>query len=388
MSKSSRWVEAGDRRDGVTLRTPRLDVWSWGFAAVGSTLTCIPFVQLALLARIPLLFDAEAEAPRPSPWARRVALLGGIAALVPIGAPLVATADPHPMRPIWPLIGIGLALVSTLGHAALAGQLSRLDAGSAVRRWSAVALSAVRLPVALGLLSLALAPAVGPIPAEDALPKPTLALAALTWLDLGLGALAATSIVTLVRSAGSLRLPSAAAFEDAKERWWRRLDGDPDFQADRNAGGFIAVGAVNGRPVAIDVLTTAEPTRMTVRVTLPDDPRLAALKVVGRGDEEADVPLPDPILQRMLRVSGVSAEDAADLLADLHKPLFEVLRAHEDSRIGGGCVVSVAEAEPTDADALSVDAVLGPAMALAEALAEAALGHPGTDASLGSGVTD
>jgi hypothetical protein len=237
-----------------------------------------------------------------------------------------------------------------------------------------VALSAARLPVALGLLSLALAPGPGPVPPEDTLPTASLALAGLTWLDLGLGALAATSIVTLVRSAGALRLPSEAAFEHAKERWWARLDGDPAFQTDRNAGGFLAVGEVDGHPVVVDVLTTAEPTRMTVRVTLAEHPLLAALEVVGRGDEDADVPLPDPILQRMVRVSGVTAEQAEDLLGGLHEPLFEVLRAHEDSRVGGGCVVAVGEAEPTDPDALDLDAVLLPALALAAALEARAAG--------------
>lgn len=364
MSHGSRWVEAGDRRDGKTLRTPRLDLWSWLAAAVGSTLTCIPFVQLALLARIPL-----ACSPRSgSSTSRRIALLGGVAALIPIGAPLVAMAATHPARVSWAAVGVGLAALSTLGHAALGRHLRRLDVGTAARRGLAVALSAARVPVAIGLLAQELAHAPELVPPEGALPNGLVLLAGLAWLDLGLGALAATSIVTLVRGAGSLRLPPASAFESAEQRCWQRLDRDPALTAERHAGGFLARGTIGGFPVAIDVLTVAEPTRMTVRVTLPDHPDLDKLEVVGRGEEDADVPLSDPILQHMVRVSGVSAETAAALLEGLHEPLFEVLRAHEDSRVGGGCVVGVGDAIETDPDALEVDALLLPSIRLAAAL--------------------
>lgn len=368
MSHGSRWVEAGDRRDGKTLRTPRLDLWSWLAAAVGSTLTCIPFVQLALLARIPLVFSPQSERPKRSPG-RLLALVGGIAALVPIGAPLVAMAADHPARLPWAALGVGLAVLATAGHAALGRHLHLLEAGSVPRIAWAVALSGARIPVALALLWLQQTPIPEVASADDALPAGLIWLAGLAWLDLGLGALAATSVVTLVRGAGWIRLPPPSEFETAEQRWWQRLDNDPTLTAERNAGGFLARGEIDGFNVAVDVLTSVTPTRLTVRVSLPPDPVLAALEVVGRGEEDADVSLPDPILQRMIRVSGVSAADAAMLLEGQHEPLFEVLRAHEDSRVGGGCVIAVGDAVETDPDALGVDAVLQPALRLAAALA-------------------
>lgn len=369
MSGGSRWVEAGDRRDGQTVRTPRLDLWSWSAAAVGSTLTCIPFVQLALLARVPLVFSPEREGPPPHALERGVALAGAAAALIPIGAPLVALLHSSPVRVPWAWAGVGLTLLATGGHVALARHLGRRGIGSAARRWTAVALSAARLPVALKLGSLAVPSATATFPPDGSLPPSVVALAGFSWLDLGLGALAATAMVTLIRSAGTLRLPAAPAFAAAEDAWWHRLEGDPALTTERHDGGFLARGELDGHRVVVDVMTTAQPTRVTVRVSLPDHPELAALQVVGRGEEDADVPLPDPILQRMVRVSGVSAEVAAELLDGLHEPLFEVLRAHEDSRVGGGCVVAVGEAVETDPAALVVDAVLQPALRLAAALA-------------------
>ena len=380
MSRTSRWVEAGDRRDGQALRTPRLDLWSWAAAALGSTLTCLPFVQLAMLARIPLVFAAAGGGRAGRAPGYRLALLGGVAALVPIGAPLVALAAAHPARVPWAAVGVALAALATAGHVALGRHLGLRGAGTPRGRGAAIALSATRIPVACMLLIGELSPPTPPAAPADTLAPGLALLVALAWVDLGLGALAATGVVTHVRQAGALRLPPASAFESAEQRWWQRLDADPALTAQRNAGGFLAQGTLDGFAVAIDVLTSAEPTRMTARITLPDHPDLARLQVVGRGEEDADVPLPDPILQRMVRVSGVAPAVAARLLDGQHGPLFDVLRAHEDSRVGGGCVIAVGEAVETDPDALTVDAVLLPALRLARALVAQANQETGSTA--------
>ncbi|MEC7948867.1 MAG: hypothetical protein VX265_14965 [Myxococcota bacterium] len=369
MSRPSRWVEAGDRRDGTTLRTPRLDRWSWLAAAVGSTLTCIPLVQLALLARVPLVFAAARGNARPGGLERASALIGSFSALVPVGAPLVAMAPDHPGRVPWAILGVLLAALSTLGHGALGRRLRRLGSGTPIRRSVALLLSAGRIPIAGVMLAQQHVP-LDIISPGAPLPSGLVLLAGLAWLDLGLGALAAASVVTLVRKDGALRLPGPSVVEQTARQWGQRLVADRRFSVDRHERGFLARGEVGGLHVAVDAHTASDDARLTVRVTLPGPPSLATIIVAARGDHAADVPLPDPILHDMIRVSGVTAKEAAALLGGLHEPLFEVLHAHEESRISGGCVVAVGEVVPTDPSALTVDAVMGPAILLAQALVQ------------------
>jgi len=375
---SSRWLEAGDRGDGTGLRTPALDAWSWVAMGAASSAVCVPFVQLAMLARIPLLFQRRLPgATHPRGGGGTLALLGAAAALVPVGAPLVALSPDDPDRVAWAWTGVALVLAALTGHAAVSLRLSRLEAGTRARRLAGPLLTVARAPLALCMLAMARAPDASlpiAIPLFTRVTPEASTLAVLSWLDLALGAAAAVAVVTLLRGEARVRLPGGVDARQVVERWQDRLGPDADIETQTYAGGIISRGTVGGRTVAVDLTTTRGAVRAIARVTLPTHPLLVALRVVGRGEEPPDIALADPILQRMVRVSGVSEEDASALIGDLHGPLFDVLHAHEDSRIGGGCVVAVAEPDPRDPRAFSVEAVLGPALILAEALVRAASG--------------
>ena len=374
MGDPSGWQEAGDRSDGTGLRTPALDAWSWGAMGAASSAVCVPFVQLAMLARVPLLFRQRLPGTHQPGGGGTLAFLGAVAALVPIGAPLVALSTDDPDRVRWAWTGVALVVATLVGHAEISLRLSRLETGTRARRIAGPLLTVSRVPVALCMLAMARAPD-APLPVAIPLftrvTPAASTLAVLSWLDLALGAAAAVAVVTLLRQESGVRRPSDVDLGQVLERWQDRMGPDADVETQSYAGGTISRGTVSGRIVAVD-LTATPHVRAVARVTLPTHPLLDALRVVGRGEEPADVPLHDPILQRMVRVSGVSEEDASALLGDLHGPLFDVLRAHEDSRVGGGCVVAVAEPDPSDPGAFSVEAVLGPALLLADALTEAA----------------
>ena len=375
MGDPSRWPEAGDRGDGTGLRTPGLDGWSWIAAGAASSAVCIPLVQIAMLARVPLLF----QQPVPQTGSRgggAIATIGSVAALVPIGAPLVALAGNDPDRITWAWVGLGLVVAAVLAHAEVSLRLRRLQVGTRARRWAGTLLSTARIPGALLLVQQALQPD-APLPITlhvfDGLTPSVATVIALAWIDIALGAAAAVGVVTLLRRERSARLPDKPHLRDIIAQWRSAIEARHMLQTRAYEGGSFSRGEIRGRPVDIHITEGLEGARILVRITLPEHPLLDALEVVGRGDEETEVPLPDPILQQMIRVSGVSAEDAIALLGDLHGPLFDVLRSHEDSRVGGGCVIHVADTNVADATASAVDAVLEPALALAEALAEAAV---------------
>ena len=375
MGDPFRWREAGDRSDGTGLRTPSLDAWSWVAMGAASSAVCVPFVQLAMLARVPLLFRQRLPGTHQPGGGGTLALLGAVAALVPIGAPLVALSTDDPDRVTWAWTGVALVIAALVGHAEISLRLSRLETGTRARRMAGPLLTVARAPVALCMLAIACAPD-APVPiAIPLFTRVTPAestLAVLSWLDVALGAAAAVAVVTLLRTESAVRRPVGVDPGLVLGRWRSQLGPDSDVETQTYAGGTISRGTVGGRNVAVDLTAAPGGVRAIARVTLPPHPLLTALRVIGRGEEPADVPLADPILQRMVRVSGVSEEAAGAILGHLHGPLFDVLRAHEDSRVGGGCVVAVAEPDPDDPGAFSVEAVLGPALLLANALAEAA----------------
>jgi hypothetical protein len=172
--------------------------------------------------------------------------------------------------------------------------------------------------------------------------------------------------VSALRSAVPLRLAPAVAAPRAPLDWAGIL-GDLGFEVTEMDGGVLARGRERGLAVAIDILQARQPQRLTVRVSTAA-PALSTLVITARGDQDADVALSDPILARMIRVSGVTPARAAALLEDAHEPLFAVLHGHEDARVGGGDVAAVVDGEGGPLALTDLDRALGDATALARHL--------------------
>jgi hypothetical protein len=364
--RPDRWVEPGASRDGKRLLAPRLDTLVWTGLALVTAPLCIPFVPIALLARVPLLFaDVRNARPdaRPRPGERTLALLGAVSLCVPAGwLVLAASSQQMTLQPVGGVL-ILLAVTALVGLIATTRHARRLaQLPATLTRWRlALLFAAVRL-VGLPILLLL---------------EPTVeVLTIAAWGDGALASLAAAMGVSALRIGGATGRGRAEAFGPGNAAWWTGLEDSYGLFAKTHVGGFVSKGTIDEYEVVVDVLTTSSPPRLTVRVTLKTAAKLMDLEVQARGDGETGIPMGDPIMDRLARVEGVSAETARALLGEAHEELFAVVHRHEDARVGGGCVVAAADLYASDAEPTRVEEVVADALALAKHLDAAAASLP------------
>lgn len=359
------WPEAGENGSGTALRTPRLDLFAWLAAAFGSSVVGIPLTQVALAARAPLLVRRAGLRGLEAWVARR----GPLLACVPTGPLLVlaVVVVGTPAQP-WGAVAAVAAAVAAAGIALLGRHATRLEAPD--RRWiGALTTAALRVGAAtwlsLALSAFAQDRQLGALPVD--VTDRAVGLLALGIGDLLLSAVAAALAVSALRAAVPLRRP-APPVPPVKVEWPRILD-ELDFDVDVMSTGALARGTISGFDVQVDVLEVDASVRLTVRVAT-GAPALGDLTITARGDQDADVALADPILSRMVRVSGVTPAEAADLLGDAHEPLFAVLHGHPAARVGGGSVTAIAEPEGRPPNLADLDKAFRDATALARHLVQ------------------
>lgn len=267
------------------------------------------------------------------------------------------------------LIGHGLQVALLFGlresaHRLLPGHVA-LD--RLLRATGASALRATLPLVALVLTALSASPAAEvQAAASAALVVAELVLVAFIWLAF-LRASAAVTREPALRD--PQRLPGqvedwAAALQ---VRWGLRLDAAP--------GGVLAVGAVGGRGVRVEVELATHPVHVRIDRTLGAAARRWPTLQIGARlpGERGGVVLPDPILARLVAARGIAPDEAATLLGDQHEALLEVLQAWPDSSVRGGVVRLRATLDLADPGAPGLDALLAAALALGDALDEGAL---------------